>query len=198
MSDLLSGMLSQFGGPALAQIAKSIGGDEKQTESALGSIIPVLVSALAKNSSTPEGAASLNNALDKDHDGGILDNLTDFLGGGNATAIGGKILGHVLGNKTAAVEGHVSQQTGLSSDAVSSLIKMAAPVVMGYLGKQKAQAGGSSSVLTDMLGAAVQGGNVGGQDSSFITKMLDQNNDGSVMDDVAKIGFSFLGKLFKK
>ena len=198
MSDLLSGLMGQFGGDALAQMAKSIGGDEKSTQSALGSALPILVSALAKNASTPEGAQNLDNALSKDHDGGILGDLSGFLGGGGNESMGAGILNHVLGAKTNNVEKYVAEDSGLSASAVSSLMKMAAPVVMGYLGQQKQQSGGDSSMITSLLSSALSSNqSAAPQSQNIIEQLLDSNNDGSVVDDVAKLGMSFLGKMFK-
>ncbi len=199
MSDLLSGLMNQFGGDALSQISKSIGSDEKSTQAALGSVLPVLVSALAKNASTPEGAVKLSNALAKDHDGGVLDNLSGFLGGGSAEGMGSSILNHVLGGKTSAVENALSQQTGMDSSAISSIIKMAAPVVMGYLGKQNSALGSNSNGLSSLLDEAVTSNKSNAPEGqNFIENLLDQNNDGNVMDDVTKLGMSFLGNMFKK
>lgn len=198
MSDLLSGLMGQFGGAALSQMAKSIGGDEQSTQSALGSALPILVSALAKNASTPEGAQNLDNALSKDHDGGILSDLSGFLGGGGNQSMGAGILSHVLGAKTNNVEKYVAEDSGLSSSAVSSLMKMAAPVVMGYLAQQKQQSGGDSSMVSGLLSSALSSNKQAApQSQNIIEQLLDSNNDGSVVDDVAKLGMSFLGNMFK-
>jgi hypothetical protein len=51
--------------------------------------IPILVSALNRNASSPTGRQSLENAINRDHDGGILDNIGGYLGGGGGGGIGG-------------------------------------------------------------------------------------------------------------
>ena len=196
MTELLSGLMSQFGGDSISQLAKSIGSDEKSTESALGSAMPILLSALAKNSASPQGALSLNNALEKDHDGSVLNDLSGFLGGGKAESIGGGILGHLLGSKSVAVENQVAKESGLSSDAVASLLKMAAPVVLGYIGKQKNENGGGIDSLTQILSSVLSGSNVSGS-QSMIEQLLDKDKDGDIMDDVADMGKSLLGGMFK-
>ncbi|HRF38840.1 MAG TPA: DUF937 domain-containing protein, partial [Saprospiraceae bacterium] len=63
-----------------------------------------LVSALARNASTEQGAAALSNALDRDHDGSILSNLAGLLGGqapaqDNRALNGAGILNHILGDR---------------------------------------------------------------------------------------------------
>ena len=199
MSDLISGLMGQFGGQALSQLAGSIGGSEESTQSALGAALPILVSAMAKNASTPEGAQSLNNALDKDHDGGILDNISGFLGDGGNEAAGSGILGHLLGAKQQNVEKYVADDSGLSAESVGKLLKFAAPLVMGYLGKQKKQESGTGNDLVSSLLSSALSNNkqAAPQSQSVIEQLLDSNNDGSVVDDVAKLGMSFLGNMFK-
>jgi hypothetical protein len=93
------------------QISEQIGADEGTTNQAIGTALPVLISALAKNSSQQGGAENLHRALQNDHDGSILDNLSGYLGGGNAGTSGAEILGHVLGNRQDNVTNALSQQT---------------------------------------------------------------------------------------
>lgn len=198
MSDLISGLMSQFGGQAISQLAGSIGGSENATKSALGAALPILVSAMAKNASTPDGASSLSNALSKDHDGGILDNLSGFLGGGGNESMGAGILGHLLGGKQQNVEKYVSDDSGLSAGQTGQLLKMAAPILMGYLGKQQSSNGGGSSIVTGLLSSALSSNRAAApQSQNVIEQLLDSNNDGSIVDDVAKLGMSFLGNMFK-
>jgi len=62
------------GDQVVTQIAKATGMSPEQTKKAVAMAMPLLMGAMAKNSSTEQGAESLNNALDK-HDGSVLDNL---------------------------------------------------------------------------------------------------------------------------
>lgn len=61
---------------------------------------------------------------------------------------------HVLGNQRTVVESGLSQKTGLNSDQMSGLLKMVAPILMGYLGKQKNShsSGFDIGSSTDLLG----------------------------------------------
>ena len=72
---------SQLGGALIPELSKQVNAPEDQTSAATNGILSTLIGALSKNASTPEGAASLNNALEQDHDGGILDNIMGLLGG---------------------------------------------------------------------------------------------------------------------
>ncbi|HRY61596.1 MAG TPA: DUF937 domain-containing protein, partial [Candidatus Fermentibacter sp.] len=75
---LVQQILGQLAGDGLSNISRRIGADEKATGSALSTVLPLLITALAKNSSEPAGASSLHKALQKDHDGSILEDLGGF------------------------------------------------------------------------------------------------------------------------
>jgi hypothetical protein len=101
--------------------------------------MPVLMQAMKQNASTPQGAEGLLSALNSKHDGSILDNLGGLFGGGvdaNVMDDGGKILGHVLGGKQQHVESALSQKAGIDAGSVANILKVAAPILMGILGKQ--------------------------------------------------------------
>ena len=156
-----------------------------------------MVSALAKNSNSPDGAASLQSALERDHDGSILDNISDLISN-PSIGNGQGILKHVLGNKQDAAKNLLGEKTGLSSSAIGNILEMAAPMVMGYLGRQtrsSSSGGGITDILSSMLGG--QGGS-SNQNQSLFNKLLDRDGDGSAVDDVAEMGMSFLGKLLRK
>jgi hypothetical protein len=134
--DITQLIMSQLGDNGLESIAKSIGANKEQTTNALGGVVPSLLGAMTKNTNSKEGAQGLLGALDRDHDGSIFDDITGFLGNFNAGP-GDGILKHVLGDQRPSVENGLSQKTGLSSSQMGNLMKIVAPLIMGYLGKQK-------------------------------------------------------------
>lgn len=200
--ELLQGQLS---GGLVDQLSQQIGGaDREQTATAAQGIITTLVSQLARNASTPEGAQSLNNALERDHDGSILDNLSDVLTGNvqpqnQSTVNGLGILNHVLGDRQGGVANMVSQMSGLESGKTMQLMGLLAPVVMGMLGKAKNQngldIGGIANLLNGTVNQQQQSGN---PTLNMITRFLDSDGDGSALDDIANMGMKILGGLFKK
>jgi hypothetical protein len=141
---------SQLGAGQIDALSNALGADNSQTSAALGTFVPLIVSALARNTSTPEGANALSNALDKDHDGGILSMLPALL---NNPAIGkgDGILGHVLGGKRPVAEQAVSQSSGLSLESTGKLFTMVAPMILGMIGAKKRQDGFGSDILAGML-----------------------------------------------
>lgn len=201
--NLLQGQLSEG---VLDQLTQQIGAsDRKQTAAATAGIMNTLVGALAKNASKPEGAQSLSNALDRDHDGSVLDNVMDmFTGGGqvaqqNSRAMNGAgILNHILGDRQGGAIDMISQLSGLDSGKTGNLMTMLAPMLMGALGRQKRQQGLDVGGLANLLTGTVTQQNQSAQNPtmSLVTKFLDADGDGSITDDVASIGMKLLGGLF--
>ena len=78
LQDLLG---QEQGTQAVEQISQNVGADSSLVNSAIQLALPALINGLANNASTPEGAESLNTALEQDHaGGGILDNLGGLAG----------------------------------------------------------------------------------------------------------------------
>ncbi|REH50432.1 hypothetical protein C7448_10444 [Tenacibaculum gallaicum] len=187
MTGILDLLNSDTGKAIISGVAGSTGQDTNKTSSVLTMALPVLMKAMQRNATTPQGAESLKSALDK-HDGGILDNLGDLFNGGvnsNVLQDGGKILGHVLGNKQQGVEQIIGQKAGMDTGAVANILKTAAPILMGVLGKQSRQKNiNNSNDLSGLLGGLL-GGNSTQKEQSFLEQILDADGDGSIVDDVA-------------
>jgi len=192
MAGILDLLGSDLGKTIISGVAGSTGQDQGKTGGLLSMALPVLMKAMERNASTPKGAEGLMGAISNKHNGSILDNLGGLFGGGvddNVKQDGSKILGHILGNKRAGVEQVLGQKSGMDAGAVADIMKVAAPILMGVLGKQASQnnvssAGDLSGLLGGLLGGASQSGPVT-QEQTFLEKMLDSDGDGSVIDDVA-------------
>lgn len=210
MSGILDLINSDLGKQIIGGISNQVGTTEGETSSVLTSALPSLVNAMQNNASTESGAGGLLGALlGGKHEGGLLDNLSGILGnGGIDTEDGGKILGHVLGNNQANLETNLSQTTGVSSDKIGMILKMAAPVLMAFLAN-KARTGNVQNG-TDLGG--LLGGLLGGHQQSssspggsILTSVLDQDGDGKLgvndaVTAVTKKGGlgGLLGRLFGK
>lgn len=197
MSDLQM-LLDQLGGSRLSDLSRALGGaDEGQARSALAMGLPAILGALQRNAATPDGAAALDQALERDHDGSVLDNLGAILGGAR-NADGAGILRHAFGNRQGAVEQAVSRESGLDAAQVSKLLAMVAPLVMGQLGKQRRSGGldaGGIGALLQRESSAVGGGSaaLGG-----LASLLDRDGDGSIADDLGGIAKGILGGMMKR
>ena len=225
LDQILGGAL---GGDMLSKIAGQLNTDEAGAKKAVGAALPALLGRMKTNADDPAKAEALAAAVNKDHDGSLLDGLGDKFGGLFGGAGGGSaILGKVFGNDTDAVEDQVAAEAGIDKGQAAGLLGALAPMVMGALGKSGQDTGGvQAQGLSGMLGGlmggggglggmlggllgggggigAILGGLTGGGDGSpggagssggaasgmmgKVTGMLDQNKDGSVVDDLTKM-----------
>lgn len=217
MSTVITELQSKLDPKTVDSISQKLGTDRDKTEQAIGALVPMLIGGMSQNVRGDRDAArSLNSALERDHDGSLLDGLSGMLAGGGgasgdllgsllgsgatsrATNAGG-ILDHILGPKQDAVTRGVSRASGLGTGQVSDLMRLLAPMVMGALGKAKRQQNlddegvknlleRERSELEEQAPETQQGG---------LLRVLDSNRDGKVdmADDVAKVGMA-LGSAF--
>ena len=197
--DLLKGQLTP---EILAQLSQQTGAAPEQTATAAEGVFSTLLGGLAKNAQTPQGASGLLGALDRDHDGSVLNDIMGMVMGasqGNSSATNGAgILGHILGGQQQGAAQAVSQASGVSQDGVMDMMLKLAPMVMGVLGQQKQQQGLDASGLAGLLGGSVQNASSNPL-MQMATQFLDKNHDGSMMDDLmGMVGSKLMGGLFKR
>lgn len=233
MADLID-LLSQSLNPdTVRNLSRRIDATPEQTEAALSAALPMMIGALSRNANaSPQGALSLGTALDRDHDGGLLDQLGGLLGGlGGGTAPtrggssgtvggaggldlggllesagsilggggpgtrsrsldGGGILDHVFGRRKQPVEDGLSKSSGLSGAQIRQLLLFLAPLVMAALGRMKRQKNLDSdgvAVELDRQRRRVEE-QTPGLGRGGLGSILDRDNDGQVLDDVAELG----------
>ena len=196
---LLDTIMNQLDDRALGKMASGLNIQEGQAKSAVMAALPMLLSGLKRNTDRPDGAAALDRALEKDHDGSVLGNLGGLLGGG-ANSTGAAILGHVFGGKTQRVEQGVSSVAGIDAGTAGQLLTQLAPLVMGALGKAKRESNLSANDLGGLLDReerAVRDRQP--EASGLVGMLLDADGDGDVdFSDIASRGAGLLGGLFKR
>ena len=189
----LNSIINLLQGQDLQELASKVGGNEEEVKSGLGVALPAMLEALNKNTNTTEGAESLNKALE-DHDGSILNNVSGFLDNPQSEN-GLGILGHLFGNSTPNVAQAVSKSSGLDQNSSMQLLTMLAPLVLGFLGKEKKQnnldANGLNN-LTSMLSSNLAQSNP--DIMSFVGSLLDSNKDGNFLDEALGMLGGFFGK----
>ncbi|MGE8537618.1 MAG: DUF937 domain-containing protein [Chryseobacterium sp.] len=144
--DLLTG---NTGNQVAEQAENKFGIGKNQVIALLAVATPLIISYLRNKSQDAKEAEALNNALDKDHNGSILDDASQIEA---RQAEGGSILDHIFGGQKSTVENQLSQNTGISIDKIGPILAMLAPVVMGYIGQQKQQSNVGAGGLGDLLG----------------------------------------------
>jgi len=148
--------------PDIMQKLSSLTGESPgNTQRAMDSIIPTLLSGAANFAESPGGDNQLMKLISQQAaDGNMLNNLSDKLGGGNATESlmrsGRDIVTALFGNKVSSVIETVASSLGMKTNTIASLLSIAAPLVLGALGKERSArglgAGGLASLLTGQKG----------------------------------------------
>ena len=145
-------IMSLVGDDGINAISSKLGIEKDQANTALLGALPTIVSALSGNAQSKGGLKNLTNAIEKDHNGGLLDNLSSFFD--NPEQGNGKgILKHTLGSRRTTVENVLSAKTGVDSNSMGKILEFAAPLVLSYLGKQNqnSNGGGITSILSNLL-----------------------------------------------
>lgn len=149
--DLITG---KTGVQAATQVENKFDIGKNQIITLLVVATPLIISYLRKKSENTEEAEALDKALDKDHDGSILDQ-PELLE--NRRDEGSSILNHIFGSKKTEIEQQLSQNTGISMDKIGGVLAMLAPLIMGYIGREKQQSQANAGGLRELLGNILGG-----------------------------------------
>ena len=191
MNAMTQVITQQLTGGAVRTIAQRFGISETTANTAVQIAVPLMLTALARNASQPQGAESLHQAINNDHDGGIFANLMGYLGNPQS-ANGAGILGHVFGDQQPVVAGNLAQAVGMDQNSASGLLETIAPLVMGAVGQAQQQNGLDASGLTNFLNSQQQQTQASAPGvMNMLGSMLDQNKDGSAMDDLQRMAANF-------
>lgn len=174
MNNLLDMVLGSQNSGAIGQIAKNLNIDAGDATKALGSLLPALQGGM-KNNVAQGGLDSLLGALTGGKSQQFIEQ-PEMMGQQQAVDNGNSILGHLLGSKDASrqVASQAAESTGLDTSMLKKMLPMAATMLMGSMGQQ-----------TQQKNSAEQ--------PSMIAGLLDQDGDGSMVDDVLGLA----GKLFR-
>lgn len=168
-----------------------LGESESGTSSALSAIIPIILGTVTQKASTTDGASGIMDLLRLgNHDGGILDNVSGLLTGGDQTnsllSTGGSVVKSLLGDKVGGVIDLISNFAGVKQSSSSSLLSMAAPILLGLIGKKVKSDGLGVSGLMSLLGgqaANIQSAMPSGI-ASGLTSLLGLGSLGNIVDSV--------------
>lgn len=154
--DLLGLVKDQLTSAAVGKISEFLGESSSNTQSAVNAAVPTLLGGLMEKASSTDGAGSILNLLkDGGHDGSLLGNLGGLLGSGDgiSSLLGGGsgILSSILGPKVGGIVDLISTVSGIKKSSSSSLLSLAAPILMSVIGKQVSSQGLGISGLANML-----------------------------------------------
>jgi hypothetical protein len=147
--DLLDLLKSAGGGDSIGQLAKTVGLGSSDTSKLIATLAPALMGGLQKNAAGGSGLASLTKALTGGGHNRYIDN-PDLMGSDDTRRDGNKILGHLLGGKSASreVAAAAASETGFDAGLIKKALPLLATLAMGAMSKKNASdSGGLGSLL---------------------------------------------------
>ncbi len=153
--NLIDAAKGLFTNELVSKASSYLGESEGGISKAMVGIIPSLLGGIADKASSGDGAGTVANMARDSDNSGILGNLAGFMGGdeGGMLNKGSGMLNGLLGDsKAGMLTNLISKFSGVKSTTATSLLSMAAPALLGLLGKHAAtnnlDAGGLSSFLS--------------------------------------------------
>src|SRR5262249_40402270 len=127
-----------------------------KTKSALGGALPALLDGVTAKAETTDGANTVLDMIKKNHlETGEYANAASAVaapdGISHLVDAGRPILGSLFGQKSDSVIDSVASLGGIKRSSSSSLLSLAAPVVLSLIAKQVSSLGWSANNLTSML-----------------------------------------------
>jgi len=199
-ASLTDQLAAHLQGTQLQQLASRLGIAPEQAKSAIQTALPLLMSALGRNSQQAVGADAALGAPQRDAAaspdiGGLLGSLLAGAAGG-VQSNGRGIVSHLFGGRTAQAAAGLGQTTGLETDKAMQLLELLAPIVIGYLAKRfVSNDAAASSQLGPALAQEQQRLRSNPGADGLLTNVLDQDGDGQLdLGDAMNLGISLFGK----
>ncbi|WP_122874204.1 DUF937 domain-containing protein [Campylobacter showae] len=175
--DILKLLLGNSGGMLDAMSQKS-GLGTNDVEAVISKIAPIFMQRANENFKSDSDSSNFLEMIRRSN----LDEMTGTPQNINV-AEGNELLGVLTGSKenSRALASDIGSQLGISADSIKTLLPMIAPMIAGMLNNQL-----KASNLQDSAD--------NGSMMSMLTQFLDQNKDGSIVDDIFRIAGDFFGK----
>ena len=175
--DILKLLLGNSGGMIDAMSQKS-GLATNDVEAVISKIAPIFMQKANENFKSDADSSNFLDMIRRSN----LDDMADAPQN-ISVAEGNELLGVLTGSKenSRALASDVGSQLGISADSIKTLLPMIAPMIAGMLNNQ-------------LKASNLQGSADSGSMMSMLTQFLDQNKDGSIVDDIFRIAGNFLGK----
>ena len=175
--DILKLLLSNSSGMIDAMSQKS-GLGTNDVEAVISKIAPIFMQRANENFKSDADSSNFLEMIRRS-------NLDEMTGAPQniSVAEGNELLGVLTGSEenSRALASDIGSQLGISADSIKTLLPMIAPMIAGMLNNQL-----KASNLQDSADS--------GSMMSMLTQFLDQNKDGSIVDDIFRIAGNFLGK----
>jgi outer membrane protein OmpA-like peptidoglycan-associated protein len=140
-------------------LALRLGASPSALQSGLGTGVASIIAALGGKAADPNAMSQLHQIVSSAGNQNIAGNLSSVLTGassggavvGPAGDLASKFLSFLFGGQLGSVGSLIAREAGISGAGGSGLLSMAAPLVLGFLGKKVSEGGLSASSLTNMI-----------------------------------------------
>ena len=142
----------------------------------IGQLAPILMGATKKNLQSDSDSDVILKHISDSQFPEMVDKPEEAVQRGDFNDLGNIILGQMTGSKenSRKVAKHVEQKTGMNLDVIKSILPMLAPFIIGTLGKM------AGPTISKQDHSAQGGGGL----EDILIGMMDQDHDGSVIDDI--------------
>jgi hypothetical protein len=164
MPNFIEDFMSSMGPEVVKKLGSSLNVDQGTMQKIIPLVAPMILGGLKKQSENYGGQQRVDHILNKYGSADVLQNLDQLFSNKLNDPKTDPQLGGLLGNAGTQAANLISKNFNLDSSTAMKLIPMLAPVILGFLTNKR-----------DSQGAG----------SSGIASLLDQNGDGSILDDVA-------------
>jgi hypothetical protein len=174
-------LLNSGGGDLLGQIAKKAGTNQSGAEDLLKNLGSAMFGQVkGRVESKSHNTSQLEDLLRDSKYVDMLDSPSNHYNDKHMEKNGNVLLDFITGSKKGSREiaSQVSKKTGFDVGIIKSLLPMLAPLILGSLGKS--MTGGSSLAPSNNSGGGL------------LSSLLDFDNDGSVIDDVAGLAMKYI------
>jgi hypothetical protein len=170
---LIDDLMGSLGGEVSKQMSSSLGIDKNIAAQIIPQIAPLILGGLKKQSEQRGGQPRVDHILNKYGQADVLEDIAGLFANRAQETKPDPQLGGLLGQAGLQATDTIAQQFNISKSTAMKIIPMLAPIILGFLTKKR-----------DADGAG----------SSGIAALLDQDGDGSVLDDVAGFLLQGLGQ----
>jgi hypothetical protein len=173
--------------PAIAKtIAKQVGIDIGDAGSIIGKLAPILMGGAKSNLESDKDSGGLLKHLESGNYADMFDKPEEAIKNDKSYKdMGNDILAELTGSKenSREVARHVEKETGVSSSIIKNILPMLAPMIIGALTKKTAP------VVNEFQQQKRSSGLDG-----ILSSLIDQDHDGSMIDDVMGMAAKFIFK----
>ena len=172
MANFIDEFMGTYGSKVSKDLSKTLGVNKGILKKIIPQIAPLILGGLKKQKDNHGGDARIDHILNKYGSSDVLDDIYGLFKSRAQDNNPDPGLGGLLGNSGLQATDAIAKKFNIDSGTAMKLIPMLAPIILGALTKKKNTGAGSSGI-----GA-----------------LLDQDGDGSVLDDVAGFLINSLGK----